>query len=91
MNFLGIKQILVINFILKMDFYFLFSGFSISWTARQFLGSTGTTTQVFQESVNSRIGRRVSLDKGRGPFCNFTRQKGYQSLSAARLEPCGPD
>jgi hypothetical protein len=34
MNFLWIKQILAIIFILKMDFYFIFPGFSIYWIGR---------------------------------------------------------
>jgi hypothetical protein len=35
MNFLGIKQILVIIFILKISFYFLFLDFLFSSTARK--------------------------------------------------------
>jgi hypothetical protein len=34
MNFLWIKQILAIIFILKIDFYSLFVDFSIYWTGR---------------------------------------------------------
>jgi hypothetical protein len=41
MNFLGIKQVLTFIFTLKIIFYLLFLDFLMSWTARQFLESTG--------------------------------------------------
>jgi hypothetical protein len=34
MNFLGIKQFLVIIFTLKINFYIYLSNFSVIWTAR---------------------------------------------------------
>jgi hypothetical protein len=35
MNFLGIKQVLVIIFVLKINFYFIFLDFLFSWTERK--------------------------------------------------------
>jgi hypothetical protein len=37
MNFLGIIQVLVIIFALKINFYFIFLDFLFSWTARKIL------------------------------------------------------
>jgi hypothetical protein len=42
-NFLRIKQILTITFILKIDFYSLFLDFSIYWTGPHLLGKTGVS------------------------------------------------
>ena len=47
MNFLGFKQVSAIIYILKIHFWFIFSGFIIPWSGRQFLVSAGANVQVF--------------------------------------------
>jgi uncharacterized membrane-anchored protein len=56
MNFLGILQCSIINFILKINFLnhlFSFTGF---WTAHQFLESVGASAQEILESMYSSCG-----------------------------------
>jgi hypothetical protein len=47
MNFLWIKQIVAIIFILKIDFQFNFSDLYIPWTAPQLPEKAGSNTKEF--------------------------------------------
>ena len=47
MNFLGFKQVSAIIYILKIHFWFIFSGFIIPWSGRQFLVSAGANVQEY--------------------------------------------
>ena len=47
MHFLQFKQVSAIIFVLEIHFWFIFSGFIIPWSGRQFLVSAGANVQVF--------------------------------------------
>jgi thioester reductase-like protein len=59
MNFLGIKQILVIIFTLKINFYIYLSTFSVLWTMHQKQRSAGVIVQYYLDSEYSHPGLRV--------------------------------
>jgi thioester reductase-like protein len=59
MNLLGIKQILVIIFTLKINFYIYLSTFSVLWTAHQKQRSAGVIGQYYLDSEYSHPGLRV--------------------------------
>jgi hypothetical protein len=59
MNFIWIKQVLSIYLDIKKQFLFTFTGFSISWTARQKLKSAGVSVQDPRDTVNSHNGPQV--------------------------------
>jgi hypothetical protein len=50
MNFLGIKQVSIIIFVLKIIFLINFYNFPIHWTAHQKSKSVGAGAQVFLDS-----------------------------------------
>jgi hypothetical protein len=50
MTFLGIKQVSIIIFVLKIIFLTNFYNFPIHWTTHQILESVGTGAQVFLDS-----------------------------------------
>jgi hypothetical protein len=47
MYFLPFKQVSSIIFVLKIHFWFIFSGFIIPWSGRQFLVSAGANVQEY--------------------------------------------
>jgi hypothetical protein len=59
MNFLGIIQILVIIFTLKINFYIYLSTFSILWTAHQKQRSAGVIVQYYLDLEYSHPRLRV--------------------------------
>jgi hypothetical protein len=70
MNFLWIYQTLVINFILKIYFPFIFSDFRVLWTGPQLMGNAGAKPKFSQGTDHWRLecglisfNHRVSLAK----------------------------
>jgi hypothetical protein len=60
MNFLGIIQILVIIFILKIHYHIYLSNFYVLWTARQLNQSSRVPTQEFpRHRSNPALDRRL--------------------------------
>jgi hypothetical protein len=60
-DFLRIYQVLVIVFILKIYFQFIYSILSQLWTGPHFLWSAGGSAQDILDSVHSKNGRRVGF------------------------------
>jgi hypothetical protein len=54
MNFLQIKQVSVINLILKIYFEFNFPSFPALWTGPQIMESAGATVQIFLRLCGQR-------------------------------------
>jgi hypothetical protein len=61
MDFLLIYQVLVIVFILKIYFQFIYSNLSQLWTRPQFLECPGANTEEFLRLSALCIGWRVDL------------------------------
>jgi hypothetical protein len=91
MNFLWIKQILAIIFILKIDFYSLFLDFLISWTGCTNTGKSRGLSARTRDTGWPRDGQRVHSLKLQGLFCESATTKGYGGSTAAGLEIKGPD
>jgi hypothetical protein len=84
MIFLGIIQVYVINFILKINFLnhlFIFTDF---WTARQLPKKTGATARLFIRLRIHPLGLQVDSLKARGLIYNLRKPKGYGVTLAIR-------
>jgi hypothetical protein len=83
MDFLWIYQVLVIVFILKIYFQFIYSTLSQLWTGPHFLWSAGVSAQDILDSVHNENGRQVYFLVCRGLFSNLHTRRG--------IFYCGPD
>jgi hypothetical protein len=85
MNFLGIEQVSVINFILKINFHNDLFIFTDSRLRAILSESTGVNAKVPRLSVPDS-GLWVHSSKLRGFICVRVRLKGYRSTSVVRSE-----
>jgi hypothetical protein len=80
MNFLGIKQVIEINFVLKSISIINYMLFPALWTVRQIPKSQGLFLQNCPRLRLSRVGWRVHFYKVQGPDCKVSRPKGYITI-----------
>jgi hypothetical protein len=91
MNFLWIKQILAIIFILKIHFLFisldfLFTGLGLNNRKQQ-----GSRCKCFQDTGNHPCGWRVILLEPEGFKCKYASPKGYGMDLAVGSTADAPD
>jgi hypothetical protein len=59
MNFLWIKQVLMIIFTLKITFHIYSSNLTVLWTAQQLPEKEGSLAQEIQDTVHIHTGRGI--------------------------------
>ena len=89
MNFLWIKQILAIIFILKIHFLFISLDFLFTGLGDNNRENWGLERKNAQDTEHSAKGWRVVFVIQRGLFYKNTWSKGYRGMPAAGLETKG--
>ena len=81
MDFLQIKQVLVIIFVLKMHFWFIFSVFRVLWTGPKIPKSAGAFVKEFLRlSALYKVDVGLFSSKLRGSTANMSREVGRADL-----------
>ena len=92
MTFLGIKQLQMIIFTLKIHSHNYLSILCVLWTGRIIIRKRrGSRCKLFQDTVYPRHGPRVYYNKAEGLFRKKARAKGYGLITAVRSIMGGPD
>jgi hypothetical protein len=81
MNFLQIKQVLVIIFVFKIHFWIIFSGFIIPWSGPQIPESAGALAQLKPKTQsNEEVDGGLFKKKCRGSLRRLPQGEEYDLI-----------